>query len=94
MDAGEGNAVYARWMRRFDTTIAELSGNRIFPLLMNSLADVSGVLWERCVGFWGAETVIEQELRIIDMLSAGHGRDAALYIENIYHHYCDAHAKA
>ena len=79
-------------MRRFDTTIAELSGNRIFPLLMNSLADVSGVLWERCVGFWGAETVIEQELRIIDMLAAGHGRDAALYIENIYHHYCDAHA--
>jgi len=93
-DAGEGNAVYARWMRRFDTTIAELSGNRIFPLLMNSLADVSGVLWERCVGFWGAETVIEQELRIIDMLSAGRGRDAALYIENIYHHYCDAHADA
>ena len=92
--AGEGNAVYARWMRRFDTTIAELSGNRIFPLLMNSLADVSGVLWERCVGFWGAETVIEQELRIIDMLSAGRGRDAALYIENIYHHYCDAHADA
>lgn len=94
VDAGEGNAVYARWMRRFDTTIAELSGNRIFPLLMNSLADVSGVLWERCVGFWGAETVIEQELRIIDMLSAGRGRDAALYIENIYHHYCDAHADA
>ena len=94
VDAGEGNAAYARWMRRFDTTIAELSGNRIFPLLMNSLADVSGVLWERCVGFWGAETVIEQELRIIDMLSAGRGRDAALYIENIYHHYCDAHADA
>ena len=92
--AGEGNAVYARWMRRFDTTIAELSGNRIFPLLMNSLADVSGVLWERCVGFWGAETGIEQELRIIDMLSAGRGRDAALYIENIYHHSCDAHADA
>ena len=89
VDAGEGNAAYARWMRRFDTTIAELSGNRIFPLLMNSLADVSGVLWERCVGFWGAETVIEQELRIIDMLSTGRGRDAALYIENIYHHYCD-----
>ena len=94
VDAGEGNAVYARWMRRFDTTIAELSGNRIFPMLMNSLADVGGVLWERCVGFWGAETVIEQELRIIDMLSAGRGRDAALYIENIYHHYCDAHADA
>lgn len=94
VDAGEGNAVYAQWMRRFDTTIAELSGNRIFPLLMNSLADVSGVLWERCVGFWGAETVIEQELRIIDMLAAGRGRDAALYIENIYHHYCDAHADA
>ena len=92
--AGEGNAVYAQWMRRFDTAITELSGNRIFPLLMNSLADVSGILWERCVGFWGAETVIEQEMRIIDMLAAGRGRDAALYIENIYRHYCDAHADA
>ena len=43
VDAGEGNAVYAQWMRRFDTTIAELSGNRIFPMLMNSLADVGGI---------------------------------------------------
>ena len=91
VDAGEGNAVYARWMRKFDTTITELSGNLIFPLLMNSLADVSGVLWERCVTFWGPETVIEQETRITAMLAEGRGRDAALYIENIYHHYCDAH---
>ena len=74
-----------------DTTITELSGNLIFPLLMNSLADVSGVLWERCVTFWGPETVIEQETRITAMLAEGRGRDAALYIENIYHHYCDAH---
>ena len=52
---------------------------------------VSGVLWERCVTFWGPETVIEQETRITAMLAEGRGRDAALYIENIYHHYCDAH---
>ena len=51
--AGEGITAYAQWMRKFDTTITELSGNLIFPLLMNSLADVSGVLWERCVAFWG-----------------------------------------
>ena len=89
--AGEGIAAYAQWMRKFDTTITELSGNLIFPLLMNSLADVSGVLWERCVTFWGPETVIEQETRITAMLAEGRGRDAALYIENIYHHYCDAH---
>ena len=89
--AGEGIAAYAQWMRKFDTTITELSGNLIFPLLMNSLADVSGVLWERCVTFWGPETVIEQETRIAAMLAEGRGRDAALYIENIYHYYCDAH---
>ena len=89
--AGEGITAYAQWMRKFDTTITELSGNLIFPLLMNSLADVSGVLWERCVTFWGPETVIEQETRITAMLAEGRGRDAALYIENIYHHYCDAH---
>ena len=52
---------------------------------------MSGVLWERCVTFWGPETVIEQETRITAMLAEGRGRDAALYIENIYHHYCDAH---
>lgn len=28
--AGEGNAAYAQWMRKFDTTITELSGNLIF----------------------------------------------------------------
>ena len=42
----------------------------------------------------GSKELHEQELRIIDMLAAGRGRDAALYIENIYHHYCDAHADA
>ena len=94
VSAGEGTAAYAQWMRKFETTIAELSGNLIFPLLMNSLADVSGVLWERCVAFWGPETVIEQETRITAMLAEGRGRDAALYIENIYHHYCDAHPDA
>ena len=44
--------------------------------------------------FWGPETVIEQETRITAMLAEGRGRDAALYIENIYHHYCDAHPDA
>ncbi|MBS1402864.1 MAG: FadR family transcriptional regulator [Oscillospiraceae bacterium] len=91
--AAEGESVeqLSERMRRFDTAITELSGNCLFPLMMNAFGNVSTLLWERCVQFWGVETVIEQERHITDLLEAGKGHEAALYIENIFRHYLEAH---
>ena len=89
--AGEPVEQLAERMRRFDTAITELSGNCLFPLMMNAFGNVSTLLWEKCVRFWGVETIVEQERHISDLLEAGKGHEAALYIENIFRHYLEAH---
>lgn len=89
--SGETIEQLAERMRRFDTAITELSGNCLFPLMMNAFGNVSTLLWEKCVRFWGIETIVEQEQHIADLLEEGKGHEAALYIENIFHHYLEAH---
>lgn len=90
--AGADAGRLAEHMRRFDTAITELSGNRLFPLILNAFGRGNTLLWEKCVRFWGVETIIEQEQHIIDLLDAGKGHEAALYLENIFRHYLEAHA--
>ncbi len=90
--AGADAGQLAEHMRRFDTAITELSGNRLFPLILNAFGRGNTLLWEKCVRFWGVETIIEQEQHIIDLLDAGKGHEAALYLENIFRHYLEAHA--
>ena len=89
--AGESIERLAEHMRRFDTAITELSGNSLFPLIMNAFGTGNISIWEKCVRFWGVETIIEQERHMIDLLEAGKGHEAALYIENIFHHYLETH---
>lgn len=52
-------------MRRFEILVTELSGNMLFPLLMNSFGSAYQELWQVCVNFWGADEVVRQEERII-----------------------------
>lgn len=91
--SGEPIEQLAERMRRFDTAITELSGNCLFPLMMNAFGNVSTLLWEKCVRFWGVETIVEQERHIVELLEAGKGHEAALYIENIFRHYLEAHER-
>lgn len=81
----------AKHMRDFHVELTRLSGNIVLPLILNSFNDVSMGLWENCVSFWGAETIIQQETRLIDLIEDGKGHEAALYIENIFEHYLEAH---
>lgn len=78
----------AREMRRFEILVTELSGNMLFPLLMNSFGSAYQELWQVCVSFWGADEVVRQEERIIELITDGKGHDAAAYVEDIYHNYC------
>ena len=81
----------AEMMRDFHVEMTRMSGNLLFPLILNSFNEVSLGLWENCVSFWGLETIIQQEAKLIDLLEDGKGHEAALYIENIFEHYLDAH---
>ena len=81
----------AAQMREFHVELTRMSGNVLLPLLLNSFNEVSFGLWENCVSFWGAETIIQQETRLIDLIEDGQGHEAALYIENIFEHYLEAH---
>jgi DNA-binding GntR family transcriptional regulator len=81
----------AKHMRDFHVELTRLSGNIVLPLILNSFNDVSMGLWENCVSFWGPETIVEQETHLIDLVEQGKGHEAALYIENIFEHYLEAH---
>lgn len=81
----------AEMMRDFHVEMTRMSGNLLFPLILNSFNEVSLGLWENCVAFWGPETIVQQEAKLIELLEDGRGHEAALYIENIFEHYLDAH---
>ena len=91
VDNGESVPRLAERMRDFHVAVTRMSGNIIFPLVLNSFYTVSAGLWENCVSFWGVETIVKQEERLIDLVEAGDGHAAAQYIENIFEHYLEAH---
>lgn len=83
---------YAVQMSRFETLVTELCGNMLFPLMLNSFSDNCLKIWEKCVSFWGVDTVIAQEEHIIELVSSGDGHSASAYVETIYRQYLDAHS--
>ena len=78
-------------MRDFHVALTRMSGNVLFPLILNSFNEVSLGLWENCVSFWGAETIAKQEDKLVGLIEDGKGHEAAQYIENIFEHYMEAH---
>ena len=72
------------YMLSFNLALTQLSGNSIFPLLFNSFAYQSMAIWQSCVSHWGVETIFQQEEKTIELLEAGKGHEAAMYMENIF----------
>lgn len=86
-----GMREYAEQMRRFETLVTERCGNAIFPLMLNSFSETCLKIWEKCVSFWGADTVAAQEEHITQLVESGDGHAAAAYVEDIYRRYLEAH---
>lgn len=86
------NAETAQHMMKFNLLITRLSGNTLFPLLMNSFAEANMDIWQRCVDFWGKEVILQQEKMLVDMIATGKGHEAAMYIEKIYEAYQREHS--
>ena len=86
---GESLETIAVDAKDFHLLITKLCGNIICPLIMNSFGAVAVDIWNRCVNFWGPETVAEQEAHLIELLERGEGHEAAAYIEKIFESYLD-----
>ncbi len=76
-------------LSRFHYKICTLSGNRLFPLIMNAFRNVGSALWEASARFWGEAALFEQGSRIIDMVDKGRGEEAAAYLNSLFDHYLE-----
>ena len=73
--------------KEFHYLICRLSGNEVFILLMNSFTEISQGLWRHCAGHWGLEGLIEQSEHIVELIKAGRGLDAQVYITEKFAEY-------
>ena len=73
--------------KEFHYLICRLSGNEVFILLMNSFTEISQGLWRHCAGHWGREGLIEQSEHIVELIKAGRGLDAQVYITEKFAEY-------
>lgn len=77
----------ARHLIEFNMELTHRSGNSMYELILNTFAEKNLVIWERCVEYWGLDSVVKQEEIIIDMLEREKGHDAAMYLENMFETY-------
>lgn len=76
-------------LARFHYKICTLSGNPLFPLIMNAFRGVGSILWESSARFWGEAALYEQGMKIITMIDEGRGEDAAAYLQSLFEHYLE-----
>lgn len=76
-------------LARFHYRICTLSGNQLFPLIMNAFRGVGSTLWEDSANFWGVEALLEQGKHILDLLEKGDGETAADYLNSLFDHYLE-----
>ena len=76
-------------LARFHYKICTLSGNQLFPLIMNAFRGVGSILWESSARFWGEAALYEQGMKIITMIDEGRGEDAAAYLQSFFDHYLE-----
>ena len=82
-------AEVAAALARFHYKICTLSGNQLFPLIMNAFRGVGSILWESSARFWGEKALYEQGMHIIELIDEGRGEDAANYLNALFEHYLE-----
>lgn len=75
---------------KFHYLVCELSGNDLFPLMMNSFGHLSIIIWENCAAFWGIDAFLEQDAHLIDLIERGQGYEAQKYISDIFKQFVEA----
>lgn len=77
--------------RDFHLRITELSDSFIYSLLMNSFGQAADLLWYRCISFWDADRLYQENRTTIALLEKGEGDRAADLIEKLFAEYMKAH---
>ncbi len=78
-------------LAEFHGQICSLSGNSLYPLVMNAFRGVGSLLWESSVKFWGGKALYDQGVRTISLLEEGKGDEAASYLRALLEHYIENH---
>ena len=86
---GPDNKTVADALARFHYRICTLSGNQLFPLIMNAFRGVGNILWEDSARFWGMDALLEQGRRIVELLDKDDGEAAADYLNSLFDHYLE-----
>lgn len=76
-------------LAKFHYRICTLSGNQLFPLIMNAFRSVGNILWEDSARFWGADALLEQGRHILELLEENKGEAAADYLNSLFDHYLE-----
>ena len=76
-------------LARFHYRICTLSGNQLFPLIMNAFRGVGNTLWEDSARFWGVNALLEQGRHILELLEKNDGETAADYLNSLFDHYLE-----
>ncbi len=89
---GEQNAsisAQAQALSDFHYNVCKASQNKLFPLIMNAFRHVGFTLWESSVRFWGAKALYAQGTKTLDLVEAGHGKEASEYLDTLFEEYLD-----
>ena len=82
-------AEVAAALARFHYRICTLSGNQLFPLIMNAFRGVGNTLWEDSARFWGVNALLEQGRHILELLEKNDGETASDYLNSLFDHYLE-----
>lgn len=85
--SGASASSVAAQLAKFHYKVCTLSGNRLFPLIMNAFRNVGNVLWESSVRFWGVSALYEQDMHIVNLIAEGNGEEASEYLDSLFEHY-------
>ena len=81
------NATVADALAHFHYRVCTLSGNKLFPLIMNAFRGVASGLWAGSARFWGADALLEQGRHIVALLREGRGEAASQYLNGLFSEY-------
>ena len=77
---GADNRELGNLLAALHSRICALSGNRLFPLILNAFHDSARLLWEACAEFRPKDVAVADNLRLIELISEGKGEEAAEFL--------------
>jgi len=72
--------------RSFHMEIVRRCENPFYVMILNSFGDID-MPWVKCLAHWTPQGVYGQNVRLLELLRAGRGKEAAAFISEIFEQY-------